>query len=185
MLLLPSQIDLDLARTLPTNKLFDNETSEKAQSLRRVLYAFRFHNKSVEYCQVLGAKAAHESHKLFQGLNRLAAIGLLYLSEADAFWFLVACVEHLQPPDYYTPSLLGAVADQKVEYERSNVRHLPVRLGAGGTGAGETPIALGASATTGSGAVAVHPQLVPDAVRGRASSQCIFAHFRRLPPRRE
>uniref|UniRef100_A0A914HGM1 Rab-GAP TBC domain-containing protein n=1 Tax=Globodera rostochiensis TaxID=31243 RepID=A0A914HGM1_GLORO len=31
-----------------------------------------------------------------------------------AFWFLVACVDHLQPPNYYTPSLLGSVVDQRV-----------------------------------------------------------------------
>ena len=58
------QIDLDLIRTLPNNRLFDTESSAKTQSLRRVLYAFRFHNRHVGYCQ---------------GLNRLAAIGLLYL----------------------------------------------------------------------------------------------------------
>lgn len=46
------KIDLDVARTLPTNKLFDKAGSEKIQSLRRVLYAFRFHNLSVNYCQV-------------------------------------------------------------------------------------------------------------------------------------
>ncbi|KHN71806.1 TBC1 domain family member 2B, partial [Toxocara canis] len=92
-------IELDLARTLPTNKFFDEPTSTKIAALRRVLCAYRFHNKAVGYCQ---------------GLNRLAAIALLFLDESDAFWFLVACVEHLQPQDYYTPSLLCAVADQKV-----------------------------------------------------------------------
>uniref|UniRef100_A0A0N5AFP2 Rab-GAP TBC domain-containing protein n=1 Tax=Syphacia muris TaxID=451379 RepID=A0A0N5AFP2_9BILA len=93
------QIDLDLVRTLPNNRYFDEPESPKINSLRRVLYAYRFHNKTVGYCQ---------------GLNRLAAIALLFLDEADAFWFLVACVEHLQPVDYYTPTLIGAVADQKV-----------------------------------------------------------------------
>lgn len=93
------QIDLDLARTLPTNKLFDEPDSANIEKLRNVLYAFRYHNSHVGYCQ---------------GLNRLAAIALLYLEEQDAFWFLVACVEHLQPDGYYTSSLIGAVADQKV-----------------------------------------------------------------------
>lgn len=93
------QIDLDLARTLPTNKLFDEPDSANIEKLRNVLYAFRYHNPHVSYCQ---------------GLNRLAAIALLYLDEQDAFWFLVACVEHLQPEGYYTSSLIGAVADQKV-----------------------------------------------------------------------
>lgn len=59
--------------------------------------------------------AASKSFQFFfQGLNRLAAVALLFLDESDAFWFLVSCVEHLQPRDYYTPSLLCAVADQKV-----------------------------------------------------------------------
>ncbi|VDN55593.1 unnamed protein product [Dracunculus medinensis] len=93
------QIELDLSRTLPTNKYFDEPTSEKIGVLRKVLFAYRFHNKTVGYCQ---------------GLNRLAAIALLFLDDCDAFWFLVACVEYLQPPDYYTPSLSCAVADQKV-----------------------------------------------------------------------
>lgn len=93
------QIDLDLTRTLPTNRFFDEPTSEKIVVLRRVLSAYRFHNKSVGYCQ---------------GLNRLAAIALLFLEESDAFWFLVACVEHLQPTAYYTSTLLCAIADQKV-----------------------------------------------------------------------
>ncbi|CAB3411167.1 unnamed protein product [Caenorhabditis bovis] len=93
------QIDLDLARTLPTNKHFDEPGSENIEKLRNVLYAFRYHNTYVGYCQ---------------GLNRLAAIALLYLDEQDAFWFLITCVEHLQPDGYYTSSLIGAVADQKV-----------------------------------------------------------------------
>ncbi|KAF7637955.1 hypothetical protein Mgra_00002658 [Meloidogyne graminicola] len=93
------QIDLDLARTLPNNKLFETEQSPKAGALKNILYAFRFHNKSVEYCQ---------------GLNRIGAIGLLYLEESEAFWFLVACVEHLQPLNYYSSNLVGAVIDQRV-----------------------------------------------------------------------
>ncbi|MCP9264061.1 TBC1 domain family member 2B [Dirofilaria immitis] len=80
-------------------QVFDEPTSEKIVVLRRVLCAYRFHNKSVGYCQ---------------GLNRLAAIALLFLEESDAFWFLVACIEHLQPTAYYTSTLLCAVADQKV-----------------------------------------------------------------------
>uniref|UniRef100_A0A183CSC6 Rab-GAP TBC domain-containing protein n=1 Tax=Globodera pallida TaxID=36090 RepID=A0A183CSC6_GLOPA len=55
-----SQIDLDLEQMLPNNKLFESEQSPKVASLEHILYAFRFHNRSVEYCQ---------------GLNRLGAIG--------------------------------------------------------------------------------------------------------------
>lgn len=46
------QIDLDLVRTLPGNKFFDDPESSKIEQLRRVLYAFRWHNKNIGYCQV-------------------------------------------------------------------------------------------------------------------------------------
>ncbi len=44
----------------------------------------------------------------------MAAVALLFLEEAEAFWFLVTAVEVHQPADYYTPTLLTALADQKV-----------------------------------------------------------------------
>lgn len=51
---------------------------------------------------------------VFQGLNRLAAIALLFLSEEDAFWCLVAIVERLMPVSYYQHSLADAHVDQRV-----------------------------------------------------------------------
>lgn len=40
---------------------------------------------------------------------RLAAIALLILqNEEDAFWCLVAVVEHIIPQDYYTKNLLAS-----------------------------------------------------------------------------
>ncbi|KHJ93731.1 TBC domain protein [Oesophagostomum dentatum] len=92
------QIDLDLVRTLPANRMFADPDSEKVKQLRRVLYAYRNHDTVIGYCQ---------------GLNRIAAVALLYLDEEDAFWFLIAFTE-LQPPNYYASNLIGAVADQKV-----------------------------------------------------------------------
>ncbi|WKX96076.1 hypothetical protein Q1695_012496 [Nippostrongylus brasiliensis] len=92
------QIDLDLIRTLSANKMFSDPDSEKVKQLRRVLYAYRNHDPVIGYCQ---------------GLNRIAAVALLYLDEEDAFWFLVTFTE-LQPPNYYASNLIGAVADQKV-----------------------------------------------------------------------
>ena len=49
---------------------------------------------------------------VFQGLNRLVAIALLFLSELDAFWCLVAIVEHILPPEYFTKTLAAAQVDQ-------------------------------------------------------------------------
>ena len=46
------QIELDLLRTLPNNKLFSNINSDMIQKLRRVLRAYARHNISVGYCQV-------------------------------------------------------------------------------------------------------------------------------------
>lgn len=45
------QIDLDLTRTLPTNKNFASMEASKIEALRRVLYAFRWHNQDIGYCQ--------------------------------------------------------------------------------------------------------------------------------------
>ncbi len=73
--------------------------------LRRVLVAFSWHNTLVGYCQ---------------GLNRLAAIGLLFLDEEDAFWCLVAVVEHLLPQDYYNRTLLGSQSDQVIHVHVHN-----------------------------------------------------------------
>lgn len=92
------QIELDLLRTLPTNINYIDVNNEKISQLKRVLSAYRFHNKKVGYCQ---------------GLNRLAAVALLYLKEEDAFWFLVAVIEYLQPNDYYSTTF-DAIVDQHV-----------------------------------------------------------------------
>ncbi|XP_077388408.1 TBC1 domain family member 2A isoform X2 [Festucalex cinctus] len=94
------QIQLDLHRTLTSNRHFSSPSSPAHQQLQRILLAFSWHDPSVGYCQ---------------GLNRLAAIALLVLqSEEDAFWCLVAVVDAIMPQDYYTKNLLAAQADQHV-----------------------------------------------------------------------
>ncbi|KAJ6221727.1 hypothetical protein RDWZM_000272 [Blomia tropicalis] len=93
------QIELDLLRTLPNNKHFDNLESDGISRLRRVLIAYSLHNRTVGYCQ---------------GLNRLAAVTLLFMPEEDSFWCLVAIVETIMPPDYFGRNLMGAHVDQYV-----------------------------------------------------------------------
>ncbi|XP_005987763.1 TBC1 domain family member 2B [Latimeria chalumnae] len=93
------QIELDLMRTLPNNKHYASPTSEGIQKLRNVLLAFSWRNPDIGYCQ---------------GLNRLAAIALLYLEQEDSFWCLVTIVEIFMPRDYYTKTLLGSQVDQRV-----------------------------------------------------------------------
>ncbi|XP_063305486.1 TBC1 domain family member 2B [Pelobates fuscus] len=93
------QIELDLMRTLPNNKHYTSPTSEGIQKLRNVLLAYSWRNPDIGYCQ---------------GLNRLAAIALLYLDQEDAFWCLVTIVEIFMPRDYYTKTLQGSQVDQRV-----------------------------------------------------------------------
>ncbi|KAJ4938514.1 hypothetical protein JOQ06_003129 [Pogonophryne albipinna] len=93
------QIELDLLRTLPNNKHYSSPSAGGIQKLRNVLMAFSWRNPDIGYCQ---------------GLNRLAAIALLYLDQEDAFWCLIAIVEVFMPRDYYTKTLLGSQVDQRV-----------------------------------------------------------------------
>ena len=75
------------------------ELCSQILKLRRILVAYSWYNPEVGYCQ---------------GLNRLAAIALLFLDEEWAFWCLVAIVQCIQPPGYYTKNLVGSQADQRV-----------------------------------------------------------------------
>ncbi|KAK3800100.1 hypothetical protein RRG08_015066 [Elysia crispata] len=93
------QIELDLLRTLPDNRFFQKIDSEGICKLRCVLMCYSVHNPCIGYCQ---------------GINRIAAIALLFLTEEDAFWCLVAIIDHLMPDDYFTATLAGAQADQRV-----------------------------------------------------------------------
>lgn len=77
------------------------------EKLRRVLVAFSWYDLGVGYCQ---------------GLNRLAAIALLFLEEEDSFWCMVAIVQHLLPQDYYSRTLLGSQTDQRVLKELLQTR---------------------------------------------------------------
>jgi hypothetical protein len=68
--------------TFPEHKDFDSDSSEQIQALRRVLTVYSWHNPTLGYCQ---------------GLNMLAAFGLLFLSEEDTFWMLVDLIDFILP----------------------------------------------------------------------------------------
>jgi hypothetical protein len=93
------QVHLDLTRTLPNNRHYVSEKSPGIAHLENILLAFAAHSPEVGYCQ---------------GMNRLAAILLLFLNEEDAFWGLVAIIESLMPRQYYDRTLIAAHADQRV-----------------------------------------------------------------------
>ena len=50
-----------------------------------------------------------------QGLNRLAAIALLFLEEEMAFWCLVMIVTYFMPDGYYGRQLVASQADQVIQ----------------------------------------------------------------------
>ena len=49
-----------------------------------------------------------------QGFNFIAGFALLILPEESAFWCLVAFVEHIMPPHYFSGDLASARDDQLV-----------------------------------------------------------------------
>lgn len=88
------QIELDLLRTLPNNRNFEEPNSRGIRRVRRVLRAYASFNQTVGYCQ---------------GMNRLAAMALLVLPEEEAFWCLVAIIQCIMPKDYYLKPWLAQV----------------------------------------------------------------------------
>ncbi|KAK5657262.1 hypothetical protein OQA88_3321 [Cercophora sp. LCS_1] len=93
-----SQIKADITRTLTDNIFF--RKGPGVAKLNEVLLAYARRNPEVGYCQ---------------GMNLVAANLLLITPTAeDAFWILVAMVEHILPQGYFDHSLLASRADQQV-----------------------------------------------------------------------
>lgn len=90
-------IDKDLHRSMPAHPYYSNQP-KNLEPLRNVLLAYAARNPAVGYCQ---------------GMNIVAAMLLLYLSEEVAFWVLTSIIEEIAP-DYYNKQLFGSQVDQKV-----------------------------------------------------------------------
>uniref|UniRef100_A0A1I7TRE3 RUN and TBC1 domain-containing protein 3 n=1 Tax=Caenorhabditis tropicalis TaxID=1561998 RepID=A0A1I7TRE3_9PELO len=93
------QIERDLLRTQPNNICFWKKNSEGMEALRRILKCVAFIYPDLGYCQ---------------GMGVIVATLLLYCSEETTFWMMTALIEDILPPNFYTQTLLGLQADERV-----------------------------------------------------------------------
>ncbi|XP_012284092.1 small G protein signaling modulator 3 homolog [Orussus abietinus] len=98
-LMTSKQIEKDLLRTMPANACFSHYNSTGIPRLRRVMRGLAWLYPDIGYCQ---------------GTGTMAASFLLLLEEEDAFWMMATVVEDLLPASYYSSTLLGIQADQRV-----------------------------------------------------------------------
>ncbi|XP_076448737.1 small G protein signaling modulator 3-like isoform X2 [Babylonia areolata] len=98
-LMTSKQIEKDLLRTMPSNACFCNITSTGIPRLRRILRGLAWLYPDIGYCQ---------------GTGVIAASLLLFMEEEDTFWMMCAIIEDLLPASYYSSTLIGIQADQRV-----------------------------------------------------------------------
>lgn len=98
-LMTSKQIERDLLRILPTNACFRTLNGTGVSRLRRILRALAWLYTDIGYCQ---------------GTGVIVASLLLIMEEENAFWMMTAIIEDLLPASYYSSTLIGVQADQKV-----------------------------------------------------------------------
>lgn len=98
-LMTSKQIEKDLLRIMPSNVCFSSPSGTGISRLRRILRGLAWLFPDIGYCQ---------------GTGVIAASLLLFLEEEDAFWMMATIAEDLLPASYYSSTLLGIQADQRV-----------------------------------------------------------------------
>ncbi|ORX58362.1 TBC-domain-containing protein [Piromyces finnis] len=100
------EIEKDLNRSLPEYKAY--QTEEGINSLRRVLYAYSFHNPELGYCQAM---------------NIVASVLLIFMTEEQVFWLLTVLCDRLLP-GYYSVNMVGVIIDNQV-FESLVLKYMP------------------------------------------------------------
>ncbi|ORY07182.1 TBC-domain-containing protein [Neocallimastix californiae] len=100
------EIEKDLNRSLPEYKAY--QTEEGINSLRRVLYAYSFHNPELGYCQAM---------------NIVASVLLIFMTEEQVFWMLTVLCDRLLP-GYYSVNMVGVIIDNQV-FESLVLKYMP------------------------------------------------------------
>ncbi|XP_056646938.1 small G protein signaling modulator 3 homolog [Diorhabda sublineata] len=98
-LMTSKQIEKDLLHIMPTNACYSNINSTGIPRLRRILRGIAWLYPEIGYCQ---------------GMGMIAASLILFMEEECAFWIMVTIVEDLLPASYYSSTLIGIQADQRV-----------------------------------------------------------------------
>eukprot|EP00795_Rhopilema_esculentum_P008909 gene8909-16534_t len=93
------QIEKDLCRTMPSNACFQTADAIGIPKLKRILIAIAGLYPDIGYCQ---------------GLGMIVGSLLLFLDEEDVFWMMRTIIEDLLPCSYFSTTLLGVQADQRV-----------------------------------------------------------------------
>ncbi|KNC97733.1 uncharacterized protein SPPG_06734 [Spizellomyces punctatus DAOM BR117] len=101
------EIEKDLNRSLPEYSGY--QTEEGINALRRVLYAFSWHEPEIGYCQAM---------------NIVVSVLLIYLTEEQAFWILTVLCDRMLP-GYYSTNMVGAVIDNHV-FETLVAKYMPI-----------------------------------------------------------
>uniref|UniRef100_A0A915KS71 Rab-GAP TBC domain-containing protein n=1 Tax=Romanomermis culicivorax TaxID=13658 RepID=A0A915KS71_ROMCU len=93
------QIEKDLLRTMPSNACFADFESVGVPRMRRILRAIAYLYPDIGYCQ---------------GMGVIIGTLLLFVEEEETFWLMITIIEDILPASYFTQSLIGVQADQKV-----------------------------------------------------------------------